>query len=259
MSDRQINATLVHREALHDALLILKIRPDSGVIPDFKPGQFTSLGFPKPESTPEKPRLLRRAYSIASSPKEKDAIEFFIVIVDGGALTPKLGAMQVGDRLWMDTRFDGHFTLDPVPAGKDLVLIATGTGLAPYISMLRTYRDTGRWRKLVIIHGVRVAKDFAYVAELKRAAAEDPNIVYVPMTTREPDWGGRCGRVNTFFEGDEYQKAVGVPLDPATTHVFLCGNPDMITSIQELLQARGFRDWHQRNAPDGNIHFERYW
>ncbi len=259
MSEKQINAVMVEKQVLHDHLFVFKFKPEGWTIPDFKPGQFSSLGIFKPDSTPEKPKLLRRAYSIASSPKEKAALEFYITLVDEGALTPKLAAMNVGDRLWMDPQLDGHFTLDPIPPGRDLVLISTGTGLAPYISMLRTYNKTGRWRKLVILNGVRVARDLAYVDELNRACAEDPNIHFIPMVTREPNWGGRCGRVNSFFEGDEYQKVVGVPLDPATTHVLLCGNPDMIDSMQKFLEERGFREYHQRKSPDGNVHFERYW
>lgn len=259
MTNRQPNATLIEKELLHDDLYILKIQPDTRPIMDFKPGQFTSLGFPKEGSTPDRPRLLRRAYSIASSPLEKEHLEFFIVTVDGGALTPKLAALPLGGRVWMDEKIAGHFVLDPVPDGKDLVLVSTGTGLAPYVSMLRTFRETGRWRKCVIINGVRVAKDLGYRAELEAAAAADPNIHYVPMVTREKGWGGREGRCNLFFEENEYEKLTGEPLDPNRCHVFMCGNPDMIKAVQCLLEERGFREYSQRKSPDGNIHFERYW
>lgn len=254
-----INATLMERQFITKSLFVIKVRPDWAPIPDFKPGQFSSLGFLKPDSTPEKPRLLRRAYSIASSPKEKEHLEFFIVEVEGGQLTPKLARLDVGGRVWMDPKIQGHFTLDPVPQGKDLVLISTGTGLAPYISMLRTFRGTGRWRRFIVFHGARLAEDLGYRDELQQAAKADPSVIYVPTVTRQAGWGGHEGRVTKLLEESTYRKWVGAALVPEECHVFLCGNPDMIKEVLADLEHRGFREYSERKAPDGNIHLERYW
>lgn len=259
MSARGENATIVSRQELHADLFILKIKYDNQSIPEFKPGQFTSLGFVREDSTPERIKLLRRAYSIASAPREKDALEFFIVKVDDGKLTPRLLGLPVGARLWMDEKIQGHFTLDPVPDGQDLVMVSTGTGLAPFISMLREYRDTGRWRKLIMINGVRVARDLGYVDELNAEMQRDPNFAYIPMVTRQPDWGGREGRVNRLFEDDVLEREFGVTLNPASCRVFLCGNPEMIKTVQAALEPRGFREYSERKCPEGTIHFERYW
>ena len=205
-------------------------------------------------------RLVRRAYSIASSPSETEALEFFVVRIERGELTPRLWEISPGGRLWMDDQAKGEFRIDYAPPDKDLVMISTGTGIAPFLSMLRTYGGQNRWRRLVMINGVRYASDFAYQAELEAAVLADPSVIYIPLTTREPEgssWSGLRGRVQTVLEPEMYRRLVGAPLDPAHCHVFLCGNPDMIDTVEQLLGARGFVT-DSRTGP-GNIHFERYW
>lgn len=266
-----LNATLLERRDLTDELAIFRIQPDSGQVAPFLPGQYTSLGLmeteeeaaarPSRTGRPTRPKLILRAYSIASSPKVRDYLEFFLVLVKEGALTPKLWRLREGDRLYVSPKITGKFTLEKVPPGRDLVMVATGTGLAPYVSMLHTYRDTGLWRRAVVIHGTRLAADLAYRQELEQIAREDKSVVYIPTVTREPEgspWQGMRGRVNTLIDPDRYHELVGSPLTPDQCHVFLCGNPDMIDQVAANLQQRGFvpRD---RENPHGNIHFERYW
>ena len=160
------NASIDHWEELTDELAIFRLRPDDGQVPDFKPGQYATLGLPRshpPIHEPDKyppgdrrwQKLVRRAYSIASSPNERGYLEFYVVIVEGGHLTPKMWQIKRGGRIWYDPRIRGKFTLDDVPEGKDLVMVSTGTGIAPYMSMLHTFRGQRRWRRLVMIHGVR--------------------------------------------------------------------------------------------------------
>lgn len=261
-----LNATLVARDDLNATLSIVRVQPDSGRVPDFQPGQFVRLGLPKPGQPPPAPgkparvRFTRRAYSIASSPRVTDALEFFVVRIDEGALTPRLWEIPVGGRLWMDHEAKGEFTLDLAPPGADLVMVSTGTGIAPFLSMLRTYRHERRWRRFVLINGVRYASDLGYGDELRTIVRGDPTVCYLPMATREPEgsaWTGLRGRVQSVLEPETYQRLVGAALDPTTSHVFLCGNPEMIDAVEALLQARGFiTDAHGRK---GNIHFERYW
>ena len=264
------NATLVEREDLHDELAIFKIKYNDGPVPEFKPGQFCTLGLPQlddagqPVVSPRtgKVKLLRRAYSIASSPNEGEHLELFLVLVEDGAMTPRLWKLSPGDPIWMDRRIMGEFTLDGVPDGKDLVMISTGTGLAPFVSMMRTERGTGRWRKLVIVHGVRYAPDLGYREELQQVAAEDPSVVYLAHCTREPDdsdWKGLRGRIQPILQDEAGFEELtgGVKYDPEQTHFFLCGNPEMIEQVQQLFEARGFVT--QTKKTPGNIHFERYW
>ena len=268
-----LNATIVSRQVINEELRILRVAPDSGQIPPFQPGQYATIGLPtldmpKKDLAPEileklrarGPRMVRRAYSIASSPDEPDSVELFIVLVEDGRLTPKLFDTPEGGRVWMDDKIKGFFTLEHVPDGQDLVLISTGTGLAPYISMIRKYHGTGRWNRVVVVHGVRYARDLGYRDMLEGLAAEDENFVYIPAVTREPEdsgYAGHRGRIPTVIEGDTFERLSGKPLDPSNTHVFICGNPDMVKQVKDTLVERGFtadeKDVH------GNIHEERYW
>lgn len=266
MQTEPTNATVIERVDLTDVLSIVRVRPDAGVVPPFVPGQFIRLGLPRmpaagavPSGSAARVRYTRRAYSIASSPNVTDHLELFVVRVEAGELTPKLWELSVGGRVWMDDTAKGEFTLDLAPPGKDLVMVATGTGVAPFVSMLRTYRGSGRWRRFVIIHGARYAADLGYRQELEAAAAAEPNVVYVPLVTRESGgaWTGLGGRVQTALEPATYARLVGAPLDPGDCHVFLCGNPAMIDAVEALLHERGFVT-DARDAR-GNIHFERYW
>lgn len=264
MRDRMLNATLVQRIEVTPELLILRVKPDSG-IPDFVPGQYVALGLPAaaarplhfpPERDPQTgDKIIKRAYSIGSSPQTKDYFEFYVAVVPDGALTSRLAMLQEGDRLFAAPKVTGTFTLQEVPSQHSLILVATGTGLAPYTSMLRT---PGVWtpgRRITLIHGVRYAKDLAYREELEGIAQQNPNLTYIPMVTREEGaWEGRRGRVTTLFDSSSPHALV---LEPSRDHVFLCGNPAMIDEMEQALTAQGFRE-HSKRSP-GNLHLERYW
>lgn len=265
-----LNATLIERIDLNPELAVFRIRPDSGQIQPFEPGQYAMLALinddPLPANLPPaaaartKVRLIKRAYSIASAPKTRDHMEFLIVLVKEGRLTPRLWKLGIGDRILLEDQAKGEFTLQHVPPGKDLVMVSTGTGLAPFMSMLRQYHGTSRWRRIVMINGCRYVADFGYREELEAYAKADSNVIYVPMATREPadsGWNGIRGRVNALLEAEAFEKHVGFPLDPAHCVVMLCGNPDMIDGVQKSLESRGFTT-HTKETP-GNIHFERYW
>ncbi len=263
------NAKVIERENLHDELALIRIAPDSGQVEPFKPGQFCTIGMPpsdesafvKPDGSPRKrPKLIRRAYSIASPATVRDYLELYVVLVGEGKLTPKLWTIEQEGRLWLDERIRGEFTLDHVPTGKDYVMISTGTGLAPFLSMLKTYRDTGRWRRLVMIHGVRLAEDLGYREELEQIAAEDDSVFYIPVCSREPEdsqWQGLRGRVNAALDDQTFRSITGFEITPADTHLFLCGNPAMIADVQETYEKRGLVTSTKKHP--GNIHFERYW
>jgi ferredoxin/flavodoxin---NADP+ reductase len=265
------NATLVKREMINPELALFFIKPDVGPLPEFTSGQFCTIGLPAivKADAPEGParadgrvKLTRRAYSIASSPDVRDCLELFIVKVPEGELTPRIFDLPEGARMYLDPKIKGHFTLGDQPAGKNLVFMSTGTGLAPFISMIRYHWDKPNrpWNKLVVIHGVRVAADFGYAQELNALAAKDPNFVYLPAATREPEgsaWKGLRGRTPALLEPETFKKLTGWELESLTSHVYLCGNPEMIKSVQAMLEPRGFIN-HSNKVP-GNIHSERYW
>lgn len=265
------NATLAERIDLHEDLALFRVKYNDHDVPDFEPGQFATLGLPDPTPPdPDKPvrpgrgpKLIRRAYSIASPATEKRWLEFYIVRVDDGKLTPTLWDLQPGDKLFMNEKIGGHFTLPPAEEtrGKTLIMVSTGTGLAPFRSMYLTYRHQNRWSHFVLYDGCRVARDLGYFQEMNEFTEADETFHYIPTVTREPtdsSWGGRRGRVNALLEPMTFKTMTGTDLDPDTCQAFLCGNPQMIDQIEAELTSRGFvtRD---RKHPEGNLHFERYW
>ncbi|MCC7191624.1 MAG: ferredoxin--NADP reductase [Phycisphaeraceae bacterium] len=271
MSDDVFNASIIYRKIVTPELEIVRVKPDVGQIAPFEPGQFCNLGLPSvapPTNAPPRrassgPRLVRRSYSIASSADVREYAEFYLVLVKEGRLTPRLWSLPLDGRVWLDPQPDGHFTLEGVPVDQDLVMIATGTGLGPYMSMIRTFRGRSqkRWRNLVLIHGARLSSDLGYMAELETIAREDPSVKYIPILSREPEatsWRGMRGRVQIVLEPQTFERLTGVRLLPDQTHVFLCGNPAMITEVHTNLETRGFLV-RGRDNPEGNIHFEKYW
>lgn len=263
------NATVIGREEINPQLVILRVRPDAALF-DFKPGQFGVLGLlggaPRvPEAAAEEPvtepeKMIRRAYSIASSSVERRYVEFFLTLVTSGQLTPRLFALAHGSRVFLGQKASGIFTLDRVPPEKAVILIATGTGLAPYISMLRTMLVSDSQRRYVVLHGSRYSWDLGYRGELESLARVRPNFTYIPTITRpdqDPHFQGRSGRLQTLLEQGVVQQDSGVALDPAHTDVFLCGNPEMVKAVKAILEAKGFSASHGKEP--GNIHVEEYW
>ena len=267
MDATKLNATIEERTAVHDGYAILRIRPDVLPIPEFVPGQFVQLGLlepapPRPDAGsdvgPPRARIAKRSYSIASSARESDHYELFVALVTDGRLTPHLWTIPAGGRCWVGDRAHGLFTLERVPADRDLVMVATGTGLAPYLSMLRTYRAEPPWRRCVLIHGARHAADLAYDAELSARAKEDARFRYVPVLSRETGgWSGLSGHVQVALDPERFRELAGFPLDTAACEVLLCGNPAMIGSVRERLAPLAFASGTA--AAPGNLHYEKYW
>jgi len=263
------NATVVGREEINPQLLILRVQSDTPLF-DLTPGQFAVLGLlgrePRvPEASREEvlsepDKLIRRAYSIASASIERCYVEFYLRLVTSGQLTPRLFALKYGGRLFLGPRATGVFTLDRVAPGKSVILVATGTGLAPYLSMLRTLLVKDTQRRFVVLHGARCSWDLGYRAELESLARIRPNFTYLPSIMcpeEDPHFQGLTGRVQSLIERGVIEKESGVPFDPAHTDVFLCGNPDMITTVKAMLAAKGFKPDHGKEI--GTIHVEEYW
>jgi ferredoxin/flavodoxin---NADP+ reductase len=263
------NATVIGREEINPQLLILRVRPDAELF-DFKPGQFAVLGMlggarRVAEAAPEEPRteagkMIRRAYSIASSSLEKRYVEFYLTLITSGQLTPRLFALKHGDRVFLGPKASGIFTLDKVAPEKAVILIATGTGLAPYISMLRTMLVNDGRRRFVVLHGARYSWDLGYRGELESLARLRPNFTYIPSITRpdqDPHFLGHTGRIQTLLEQGVLEKESGVSLDPANAEAFLCGNPEMVNVVSEMLVKKGFAG--KGGAGPVTIHIEEYW
>ena len=162
------------------------------------PGSAPRCGVCYPEGEPALPdQVIKRAYSIASSSLAKEFLEFYIVLVLSGALTPRLFHLQAGDRIWLLPKFSGLFTLDEVPADQHVVVVSTGAGLAPCVSMLRTQLSCGGPRRFVMLHGARHSSAQGYRGELMTLDRLRYNFDYVPSISRPQEepvpWGGESG------------------------------------------------------------------
>lgn len=221
-----------------------------GPPPEFQPGQFVRVALP---SAPE----VARSYSLSSAPGQP--CETFLIEVPGGALTPALFRLEPGDPVLLDTVAQGHFTLERVEPCQDLWLVATGTGLGPYVSMIRSGEVWSRAQRVVVVHGVRQAAHLCYAEELQAlAAAAGRDLRWVGLVSREePPPGALAGRLTDALESGALEAAAGLTLSAETSHVMLCGNPAMIGDLRALLEARGLA----RNRPrkPGQFTSEKYW
>ena len=193
MADEQLNATVLARRDLTERLAVVRVAPRDWELPDFLPGQCATLGLPDPDGPG---KFLRRVYSVASAPGAGH-LEFYIQLVREGQFTARLWHQEEGDPIFLSPRLVGRFTLADVPEDSDLLFLGTGTGLAPFLSMLRAFRGSGRWRRCAVVHGARTQAELGYRAELTHWCAEERELTYIPTLTRETPsaWDGACGRV----------------------------------------------------------------
>ena len=271
MAAQDFNAVVAQRVEVAPGLAILRIVPRGCDLPPFEAGQYTVLGLPGsaarvPMSDPEEPpalpdKMIRRAYSIASSSVEGQYVEFYVTLVRSGALTPRLFALGPGSPVWLSPKIVGMFTLERVPAGSHVILVATGTGIAPYMSMLRTHLAQIREPRVAVVHGARHTWDLGYRAELETMQRLCPNFRYVPVISSPEEeslpWTGRRGYVNDHWKSGELEGMIGFEPRPSETHVFLCGNPLMIEAMLDVLGSQGFAE--QTPKAPGTVHLERYW
>ena len=238
------NATLVERRDLTADVASLFVRPHIHGA-GYAPGQYATLGVAAGDG------LIQRPYSMAAPHAPDAAWEFHVRRVRGGALTERLWELPVGARLRLGAP-RGRFTPDPLDEHSRL-FIATGTGIAPFVAMIRDDLAAGRRRKTVVVHGVAHADELGFRGLLARLSASHPSgFRYVPTISRPDDprsagWVGATGRAERVLESR--WEALG--LDPAATVVYLCGNPGMVASAQAALAERGI-------AP-GDVHTESYW
>lgn len=215
-------------------------------------GQFVTVS-----AQPDSDRHTRRAYSVASAPGEPT--ELLVVEVEDGRISPLLASTAPGDTLFVSDVGRGLFTLDEVPPDKELWLIATGTGLAPYRSMLREGRLFAQHRRVILVYGVREPAHLAYLDEIQALAASCGGVLQViALCSRAaPPPGGLPGRITERLADGALEAAAGTVFHPGHSHALLCGNPAMIDDMIAQLGARGLTR-HTRRAP-GHITTERYW
>lgn len=223
----------------------------------FSPGQFARLGVRKADG-----RTVWRAYSMLSAPHD-EFLEFFSIVVPGGEFTSELSRLQVGDELLVERQAFGYLTLERFVDGRHLWLLASGTGLAPFLSILQDPQVWQRFARIVLVYSVRHQEELAYQALIEGLPGRDylqvlpGQLVYLPLVTREPLPGTLHGRVTTLLANGELERAAGLALEPEQGRVMLCGNPQMIDDCRALLKARGMQLSLARRP--AQVAVENYW
>jgi len=241
-TDYPYTGRLSRWEEISEGLAIVGVQALENRFP-FNPGQYATLGLMGLED-----KLVQRPMSISSSADRLDEYEFFIRLVEGGEFTPLLWERRVGDPINIKGA-KGRFVLQD--DGRTCVLVASGTGLAPFMSMIETLRDRGQTRDLVLLHGVSHDYDLAWRSHLEALAGPGGFPVrYAGTVSRPqncPDWTGLTGRVEAIVEGQLEQHR----LTHENATIYLCGNPDMIEAVETMAAARGF--------PPEQVRKELYW
>ncbi|MBM7061483.1 ferredoxin--NADP reductase [Pseudomonas sp. UL073] len=223
----------------------------------FRAGQFARLGVTKADGS-----VVWRAYSMVSSPFDEH-LEFFSIVVPGGEFTSELSRLREGDTLLIDKQAFGFLTLDRFPDGRDLWLLGTGTGLAPFLSILQDFEAWERFERIKLVYSVRESVELAYQELIAGLTQRDylaeyaHKLQYIPVVTREDHPGALRQRITTLIESGELERAAGLALDPEHSRIMLCGNPQMIEDTRAVLKTRGMRLALTRKP--GQIGVENYW
>ncbi len=217
----------------------------------FSNGHFTMIGLRLETGKP-----LLRAYSIVSANYE-DHLEFLSIKVQDGPLTSRLQHIKVGDKIVVGRKPTGTLLINYLLPGKNLYLIGTGTGLAPFLSVARDPETYERFEKVIVVHGVRDVAELAYREYLTHELPDHEflgemvtnQMLYYPTVTREPFVNQ--GRVTTLIETGKMQSDLGLPaLDPANDRVMLCGSPGMLRDLKHMLEKRGFMEGNTTKQGD---------
>lgn len=242
-----IEGEVIENRQWTDGLYSLKIRVAQ--LP-FKSGQFIRLQLPVNEE------VLAKSYSLINAPDESD-VEVFYNVVPEGKLSNALAALKSGDSVSVSQPAFGFFVLDEIPESKYLWMIATGTGLGPYISMLKTEKIWQRFDKVVLVHGVPFAAELAYSTFLKTLQAQQPEkFTYLSSVTREPNPNGLEQRVTDSLADGSLEALAGQTIHKDDSHVMLCGSHNMIKDMKVLLAEQDMHR-HLRHKP-GHVTTEQY-
>jgi ferredoxin/flavodoxin---NADP+ reductase len=233
---KRLQAEVVERREINEVLLVLTLRPTHTL--SFQPGEYVKVEIDG----------IKRRYSIVSAPHE-DGLEFYIERVPGGEMTSRLWTLQRGDEVTVRTKTKGKLWLDLRRPAH--LMVATVTGIGPFVSMLRSYLHEGQQgHTFYILHGASYHDEFAYRAELESLAAHHPDLItYVPTISRPAEarnahWTGETGRVSGLVAKYIRQFA----LEPRSTQLYACGHPEMVKEVKKRFGHEGFR-----------VQTERYW
>jgi ferredoxin--NADP+ reductase len=247
--------TLLDVTPLTPSLFTLRTTRDPGF--RFVAGQFARLGVTKADGS-----VVWRAYSMVSSPHD-EFLEFFSIVVPDGEFTSELSRLREGDSLMIEKQAFGYLTLDRFIDGRDLWLLSTGTGIAPFLSILQGFEVWEKFERIILVYSVREAKELAYQELIAGLTQRDylaeyaDKLLFLPTVTREQHPGALQGRITQLIENGELEKAAGLALTPEHSRVMLCGNPQMIDDTRKLLKEQGLQLSLSRRP--GQVAVETYW
>lgn len=223
----------------------------------FIPGQFARLGLPGNDGS-----IIWRAYSIVSASYDEH-LEFFSIVVPDGAFTTRLTRLGVGDPIFVEKMNYGFLTTDRFEGGRDLWMLSTGTGVAPFVSILYESATWEQYDRIVLVHSVRQAAELAYEETVESFRQHEyfgehaHKLVYVPVVTREAHDGALARRIPELLETGALEERVGVRLDRDASRVMVCGNPEMVEETRAWFIGRGY-ELSRRGKP-GHLALENLW
>lgn len=242
MSEKWLEARVTQNRHWTEALFSLRVE---GAPLAFEAGQFVRVAL---DIAGER---VARPFSFVNPPADP-VHEFYGVVVPEGPLSPRLGQLRVGETLYIARNPAGFLVLSELPDAQSLWLISTGTGIAPFLSILRTEAPWKRYRDVVLVHAVRHARELVYRERIEPLK----NLRYVTFVSREAAPGSLAGRIPAAISDGRLEAAAGVPLTQSS-QVMLCGNPQMLRDATAALVARGLRKHRRRNP--GQISVESFW
>ncbi len=239
-----------------DHLFSFKITRDAGF--KFIPGQFARLGVKK-----EDDEFVWRPYSIVSADYDEE-LEFYSIVVPDGEFTQRIKDIKIGDEIYIDKTNYGLLTTDRFENGKDLWFLSTGTGLAPFISILYDFSIWEQYDKVILVHCAREAEELTYQETINNFFNHEyygdlvkDKLQYIKILTRDDNGGDLYGRITALIENGELEKFAKVPLTIENSRIMICGNPQMVDDTRKLLATKGLTV-SKRSKP-GNMAVENYW
>jgi ferredoxin--NADP+ reductase len=255
-ADKYTIETITDVRPWTDSLFSFRTTRDRGY--RFVPGQFARLGVPGAADG----STVWRAYSIASAAHDEH-LEFFSVVVPGGAFTSRLSKLREGDEIFVERKSYGFLTTDRFEQGRDLWMLATGTGLAPFLSILHDFNTWESYDNLILVQSVRTQPELAYedlITSFDKSeyyAEFAHKLRYARIVTREPVPNTLRDRVTRLLQSGVLEENLGIRLDHDRSRIMLCGNPEMVEDSRRILIDRGFR--LSRRGEPGHLAVENYW
>ncbi|MDE1168229.1 MAG: ferredoxin--NADP reductase [Pseudomonas sp.] len=247
--------TLLHVQPLTPSLFTLRTTRDAGF--RFVAGQFVRLGVTKADGS-----VVWRAYSLVSSPHD-EFLEFFSIVVPGGEFTSELSRLREGDELLVERQATGYLTLNRFVDGRDLWMLSTGTGVAPFLSILQDFEVWEKFERIILVYSAREGRELAYrelidgLADRDYLAEYAGKLQFIATVTREEIPGALHGRITQLIESGALEEAAGVNLTPEHSRVMICGNPQMIDDTRQMLKQRDMQLSLTRRP--GAVAVENYW